>query len=348
MECNKKHIKQLMVWLLCCCAAVFCIVVVGAITRLTESGLSIVEWKPLIGAIPPLNSEEWNRVFDLYKTSPEFQKKNFWMTLDDFKNIFFWEWLHRLIGRTIGLIFALPFFYFLFTKKIPKGFSGRLWFIFFLGGVQGFMGWYMVKSGLVDQPAVSHYRLAAHLNLALLIYASLLWTVLDLKALHSKIQPVKDPVLYRHGLLTFAFLIFTICWGAFTAGLDAGLVYNQTFPKMGDHWIPSEIWFQQPYWLNLLENHAGVQFLHRWLAISTAAMMIGFVLHAGVKRRKEIAFPFLGVFVFIQLGLGIFTLLSDVNIHIATTHQAGAVVLLTLMLLCLHRLRPQPRTLRAH
>lgn len=348
MEYNEKHIKQMMIWLLCCCAAVFCIIIVGAITRLTESGLSIVEWKPLIGTIPPLNNDEWNRVFDLYKTSPEFQKKNFWMTLEDFKTIFFWEWFHRLIGRAIGLIFALPLFYFMITKRVPVGYSRRLWFIFFLGGAQGFMGWYMVKSGLVDQPAVSHYRLAAHLNLALLIYASLLWTFLDLKVINSKIQHSKDPALYRHGLITLVVLIVTIFWGAFTAGLDAGLVYNQTFPKMGENWVPSEIWFQQPYWLNLLENHAGVQFTHRWLALTTAAITTSFVLHAGLKHRKELAFPLIGIFVLVQVGLGIFTLLSGVNITIAVMHQAGAVILLTLMILCLHAIRPFSHTSPAH
>ncbi len=329
-------------WLFFCCASVFCMIIVGAITRLSGSGLSMVEWKPLMGAIPPLNDAEWNRVFELYQESPEYQKKNFWMEVSDFKSIFFWEWFHRLLGRLLGLFYALPFFYFLITKQIPKGYKAKLFGIFLLGGAQGFMGWYMVKSGLVDTPAVSHYRLAAHLSLALLIYVLMLWIGLTFRKTAQQQKDKLSPSLYTHGWVVLGMLILTIFWGAYTAGLDAGLVYNDTFPKMGDNWIPEEVWFYTPHWVTLFENHAGVQFAHRWLAMITSIGILSFVIHAGIKKRQEIAFPALGMFVFLQVGLGIATLFTNVHLHVAVTHQVGAVILLSLLIICLHAVKFKP------
>ena len=314
-------------------------IIIGAITRLSGSGLSIVEWEPLMGAIPPLNEEEWQRVFEMYKSSPEYQKKNFWMEISDFKSIFFWEWFHRLLGRLIGVFYAFPFVFFLIKGWIPKGFKLKLFAAFLMGGAQGFMGWYMVKSGLIDMPAVSHYRLAAHLSLALLIYGYMFWLGLILRNFGSETTGKYSSKLQIHGLITLAAIIVTIIWGAFTAGLDAGLVYNETFPKMGATWLPEELWFYKPLWLNFFENHAGVQFTHRWLAIITLFITLSFAACGIMKQRKGLYFPILAIFIFIQVGLGISTLLSGVSLPLAVMHQGGAVILLTLIIYAIYNVR---------
>ncbi|MGB4107874.1 MAG: COX15/CtaA family protein [Alphaproteobacteria bacterium] len=317
-------------WLFACCALVFAMVIVGAVTRLTESGLSIAEWKPLLGTIPPLNDAEWARVFELYQQTPEFQKKNFWMEMDEFKRIFFWEWLHRFLGRIIGIVYALPLVYFWLREKIPEGCKLKLLVPFILGGLQGAMGWYMVQSGLVDIPAVSHYRLAAHLSLAFLILCVMFWLALSLKG--ATRAPNKP--LFMHGCVALAFLIVTITWGAFTAGLDGGLIYNETFPKMGGEWIPPEA--QQ----SILASPAGVQFLHRWLAILTLPLVLSFWAHGAVKRGGFPVLQALGFMILLQAGLGIATLLSGVNLMLAVLHQAGALTVLILTVVALHRLAP--------
>ena len=323
-------------WLFCCCGLVFLMVVVGAITRLTESGLSIVEWRPLIGAIPPLSDTEWQRVFDLYQQSPEFEKKNFWMEIDDFKRIFFWEWLHRLLGRLIGIAYALPLLWFWMRGKIPKGYKLKLLGIFVLGGLQGAMGWYMVKSGLVDQPNVSHYRLAMHLLLAFLIAGCMLWLALSIR---EKEKPAGNKFLFMHSRLVLYALLMAITWGAFTAGLDAGLVYNDSFPKMGGKWIPSEIWLLKPMSRNFLINEVGVQFAHRWLAIFTVLMVLGLWFHAHKKKFLFPALNALGIAVILQAGLGIATLFSLVWLPIAVLHQGMALIVFILLIASMHRLR---------
>ncbi len=299
----------------------------------------MVEWKPLMGALPPMNETDWNRVFDLYKNSPEFQKENFWMGLSDFKTIFFWEWFHRLFGRLIGILYAVPFIFFLIKGWIPKTERLKLLGIFLLGGAQGFMGWYMVKSGLVDVPAVSHYRLAAHLSLAFLIFSLMLWMGLKFRHNAKPQTRLTNPTLFRNGLITLFFLVITIIWGAFVAGLDAGLVYTDTFPKMGKTWIPEEMWFHKPLWLNFFENHAGVQFTHRWLAMFTFLVLIGFTINAFKHNRREICFALIAVLACLQVALGIMTLMLGVPIVIATLHQANAVFLLTALIICLHKTR---------
>lgn len=338
---QQKQLKTLSNWLFFCCGTIFAMMIIGAITRLTESGLSMVEWRPLIGALPPLNEAEWVRVFTLYQETPEYQKINFGMTLAEFKNIFFWEWFHRLWGRLIGLVYALPFAYFLLRKWIPAGYKLKLFGLLILGGLQGVMGWYMVKSGLIDQPAVSHYRLAAHLSLAFILYMCLLWLGLSLRQLaagKTALTPVKSG-LYTHGIVTLFFLALTIVWGAYVAGLDAGLVYTDTFPKMGATWIPEEVFFYDPMWKNFFNNHAGVQFAHRWLAMITAVIVISFALHAAKKGFTNIRIAALGLMVILQVGLGIATLMSNVHLHIATAHQAGAILLFTFLIMSLHKIR---------
>ena len=325
-------------WLLVCCGFVFAMVIIGAITRLTESGLSITEWRPLIGAIPPLNEHDWQQQFDLYKQTPEFQKKNFWMGMDDFKRIYFWEWFHRLWGRLIGIVYALPLLWFWARGMIPPGYKLRLFGLLILGGLQGAMGWYMVQSGLIDQPAVSHYRLAAHLSLAFLIFALMLWLALSLM---QKERPMGDSALYGHGWLVTACIVITIIWGAFVAGLDAGLVYNDHFPKMtADSWLPPDMWHVTPLWMNFIENHGGVQWTHRWLAMFTVAMVAVFWLRAQRRGQNFHALHGLMFMILIQLSLGIVTLLTKVWLPVAVLHQAGALIILGLMVMCLHRLRP--------
>lgn len=341
LQTSRKHLSS---WLFFCCALVFCIIIVGAVTRLTESGLSIVEWKPVIGTIPPLSASDWHREFEAYKQSPEFTKKNFWMSLDDFKKIYFWEWFHRLLGRIIGLVYALPFLYFWAKNQIPQGYKLKILALPFLVGIQGAMGWYMVKSGLVDQPAVSHYRLAAHLSLALLLYSLTFWHALSLRKTNIKPQ---EKSLRIAGWSLLGLLSLTILWGAFTAGLDAGLVYNDTFPKMGERWIPTEITNAHPWPLALLETHTGVQLLHRWLAMLTAGAILSYVIYAiyGCQRR-EITYAGLGVMIVVQLGLGLTTLFSGVALLPAVLHQAGAIILLTFLLLILHGFRQKAETPR--
>ena len=311
-------------WLFFTAAMVFAMAVIGAITRLTESGLSMVEWKPLIGALPPISDAEWERVFGLYKQTPEFLHKNSWMEMADFQRIFFWEWLHRLWGRIIGLVYALPLAWFWLKRQIPQGYKGKFLGVLALGGLQGAMGWFMVMSGLVDQPAVSHYRLAAHLVLALVIFCALLWLAFDL----DKTDRPSCNGTYcqkRHGWVSFALLGATVIWGAFTAGLDGGLLYN-SWPKMDSYWVPPEVWL--PF--GFLNEPGGVQFVHRWLAIAAFVFIVSFA-----ARLKN--FPLILMALF-QVALGIGTVMSQAAIPMAALHQAGALVLLGLMVHQLHRL----------
>ncbi len=316
-----------LIWLLFCCAMVFCMIVIGAITRLTESGLSMVEWRPLIGTLPPLSQEEWERVFAIYQQTPEYQQKNFWMGLSDFKTIFFWEWFHRLWGRLIGVAFAVPLIFFAIWRMIPKGQAWKYIAMLFLGGAQGVMGWYMVESGLVDIPAVSHYRLAAHLSLAFLILCLLFWLALDLIKLkdHSHHKG-----LFAHAIIALISLCATIFWGAYVAGLDAGLIYNE-YPLMGGSFFPAREMILEPYWINFLETHAGVQFTHRWLAAFSLVIILGFSVHAALRGVNCNGFHALGFMVIVQFGLGIATLLSAVWLPLGVLHQAGAAILLLLM-----------------
>jgi cytochrome c oxidase assembly protein subunit 15 len=317
---------------------VFAMMIIGAITRLTESGLSIVEWNVVMGILPPRTPAQWEAEFALYKQSPEFLKKNFWMSLDDFKNIFFWEWFHRLWGRLIGVVFAVPLAFFWIRGMIPPGYKSKFLLLLLLGSAQGFMGWYMVQSGLIDIPAVSHYRLAAHLSLAFIILAALLVLAFSL----SPIKKYPHKALFMHGLIALIFLSITIAWGAFTAGLDAGLVYNETFPKMGGQWIPPDFWAKDTLIANLLENHSAVQFAHRWLAMGTALIMLSLWAHGMLKAQRIPVLSLVMMMVVLQTGMGIATLLSGVHLHIATAHQGGAAILLSLLVLFLYQTYPRP------
>ncbi|MCD8571394.1 MAG: COX15/CtaA family protein [Alphaproteobacteria bacterium] len=332
----RKPVPATALWLFFCVGAVLAMIVIGAITRLTESGLSMVEWKPLIGILPPLSEAEWQRVFDLYIQTPEFHLKNSWMTIADFKEIFFWEWFHRFWGQLIGAIYLLPLLFFAFTGRLLGRHLARCTGLFVLLSLQGVMGWYMVESGLIAEPAVSHYRLAAHLSLAFLLLAL---TVLEAMSL-SGFPQKPHFCLFRHGAFTFVFLAITITWGAFVAGLDAGLVYNE-FPLMGGGFFPPEMGFLNPEWRNYLENIPVVQFVHRWLAILTMILIFIYAGRAILReKRSEASFKFLILMTFLQVGLGIATLLSAVYLPVAVLHQLGAALLVILMSATLYQTWP--------
>jgi len=336
-DMQKDSSRAIALWLFACAFAVFLMALVGAVTRLTESGLSIVTWDPVVGALPPLSDADWHREFDNYKTSPQYQKVNRGMTLPEFKKIYFWEWFHRLWGRVIGLIYALPLAWFWLRRRLPAESKPAFLGVLGLGFAQGVMGWFMVKSGLVDMPAVSHYRLAAHLMLAFLIFACLFRM-----GLAFSLRPVPDAgrLAPLRGLVkgSIALATLTMVWGAFVAGLDAGLLYN-TFPKMDAHWIPPELMAHQPVWRAFFEEPATVQFTHRILALLTAAKVLflwsrsrGF----NAEGRLPALFTAAALMVLLQAGLGVATLLSHVHIVPATVHQGGAMVLLALLVWLLH------------
>ena len=327
-------------WLVACAGMVFAMAVIGAITRLTESGLSIVEWKPVAGTLPPLSEQAWLAEFDKYKATPEYLIRNAGMSLDEFKQIFFWEWFHRLWGRLIGVVFLVPFLWFWLTGRVRRELLPTLWGLFVLGGLQGALGWYMVMSGLVDRPDVSHYRLAAHLSLAILIYACLLGVAFRLLDPAPAAVPAAAS-LRRHARAALALVAVTIVWGAFVAGLDAGLAYN-SWPLMNGVFAPEEMWNLASAWMNLVENTAAVQFTHRWLAILTALVVLGLawrMARAGMARAGAL----LALAVVAQVSLGIATLLLFVPIHVAATHQAGALVVVGLLVWCLARFRARLR-----
>ncbi len=340
--------RAIAVWLLVCAGLVFAMAVIGAITRLTESGLSIVEWAPLIGALPPLSEAEWERLFALYRDTPQYHLTfQAMMTLDQFKEIFFWEWLHRLWGRMIGVAFAVPFLWFWVRGRIPRPLLPRLLAILLLGAAQGALGWYMVMSGLIDRPTVSQYRLAAHLGLAVVIYGLLVWVALDL--LLPRVEPVRALVpaaavdrVRRFAWIAVSVTGVTMFWGALVAGLDAGLGFN-TWPLMGGLVLPPEAWAASPAWLNLFETPTMVQFVHRWLGVATALTVAALWLaarSAGLSGRAGRLAAGAAAMALVQTGLGIATLLLYVPVWLGALHQAGALVLLTLLLWLAFELRP--------
>jgi cytochrome c oxidase assembly protein subunit 15 len=327
--------KAIANWLLAVAALVFLMVVVGGITRLTESGLSIVRWEPVSGAIPPIGEKAWQEEFELYRQSPQYQQINTGMTLSEFKNIYFWEYVHRLLGRVIGLAFALPLLWFWLRRAIPPGYGWKLTALLALGGLQGAIGWWMVASGLIDRPDVSHIRLAVHLLTALLIFACLVWVALDLQRLAADpaARPARMPTI---AIWALSVLALQLLFGAYVAGLDAGYAYS-SWPRMGDEWFPAATPMLEPFLRNLVDNPIVVQFVHRWLAwlVALAAALLA---NAAWRRGfKGEAFTLIAA-VATQILLGIATLLSGVDITIAAGHQAMAVVLLGAMVATGHRM----------
>ncbi|GAA3618655.1 COX15/CtaA family protein [Flavivirga jejuensis] len=313
-------------------------VVVGGITRLTHSGLSISNYKLISGTIPPMNDVEWQEAFNLYKQYPEYQKLNNQFTLQDFKDIYFWEWLHRVIGRFIGLVFFIPFLYFLIKKQLSKTTIQKSIILLCLGAFQGFLGWYMVKSGLVDNPDVSHYRLAAHLTTAFITFAYTFWVALDLIFPHKKEINKAFRNLIRLGL---AFLLLQIIYGAFVAGLDAGFIHNH-WPMMSEgKFMHQTVYIEQnPWYKNFIEGKSGVQFVHRILAY----IVVGFILLIWQKSKKinlttyqSKGINILLIILGIQFLLGVFTILLQVPVWLGVAHQIGAFFLLSAMTFTMHR-----------
>ena len=307
-------------WLMFVAALVFLMVIIGGITRLTESGLSITEWNPVSGAIPPLTHEQWEHAFNLYKATPEYREINgpAGMDLAQYKFIFFWEWVHRLIGRLIGVAFALPLLWFAVKRAIPQGYGWRLTGLFLLGGSQGVLGWYMVMSGLVDRTDVSHFRLSAHLLLALFIMAALIWTALDLRRLSATGQDVHSRI--RPASLAAAGILFVqLLLGAWVAGLNAGYVSN-SWPLMNGRLIPDGIDWSNGAGFALTHDPFLIHFLHRWWAWAVVAALVIFSRKVKpVDRRASIAIhSAFGL----QILLGIATVETGMNIVMAALHQA--------------------------
>src|SRR5579862_450730 len=360
-------------WLLVCCALIFLMVVIGGITRLTESGLSITEWQPIEGVLPPLNEAQWNDAFARYQAIPQYRAIHADMSLGDFKAIYFWEYVHRLWGRLIGAAFAVPFLYFLLRGKISRDLAPKLAGLFVLGGLQGGLGWYMVESGLESRVEVSQYRLAAHLAMAVIIYLAMLWVALDLLAPRpsapspprgaeragvrwgashpphpksfSALEGGEGLVMrkaFRHAASLVLGLVFTtLVAGAFVAGTRAGYLDN-TFPMMEGRFVPPDYWHLSPWYLNWFENLTSVQFDHRLLA-ETSWLAIAILWLVSLRSKLEPparwALHALFFFACLQVALGIATLLSVVDLPIAVAHQAGALLLLTAALVARHSLR---------
>jgi len=335
---KNQYRKAVYNWLMIGCLMVTCMVVVGGITRLTQSGLSMVKWEPIKGAIPPLTEQAWQEEFEAYQNSPEYQVYNTHFGLSEFKQIYFWEYFHRLLGRIVGLVFLFPCIYFwakgAFDSKLKKQVA-----IIFLGGLfQGVLGWYMVMSGLVDKPYISHYRLAAHLITALALIAYIYWVALEVRGT----RVIKNKLLHRLSIGMLVLVGVQILYGAFVAGLKAGLMYN-TFPMMGYQWIPEElgIAFQINGGMALLESHGVVQLIHRVLGVAVVVMVC--IIWAKARKTANSinhAATVLGVFVMIQFLLGVFTLIYAVPLTLGVLHQLGAVLVLFCIIYLMYITRP--------
>jgi cytochrome c oxidase assembly protein subunit 15 len=330
---QNKYDQQVARWLFIVAFTIFLMMILGAVTRLTHSGLSMVDWKPLMGIIPPFSDAEWLQTFHRYQQFPEYQEINHQMTLEGFKSIFYFEYFHRILGRLIGMMFLVPFLYFWFKGAIRKSHLPQMILMFLLGGLQGVLGWYMVKSGLVNDPRVSQYRLTAHLLAAVAIYSYLLWFAFGLikdKTLVN-INPYSSK-LFKYAIGMVALVTLMIASGGFVAGTKAGLAYN-TFPLMDGKLIPDGLNQLQPFWLNWLENTTSIQFNHRILAYILIILIPLFafaVKNKGVTKNSQKASIAFMVMLAIQVTLGITTLLFFVPVTIAATHQAGAIILLSI------------------
>ena len=337
-----RHRKIIALWLLFLCAMVFVMVVLGGVTRLTHSGLSMVEWRPLTGWLPPLSESEWRDAFGKYQQFPEYRDLNYAMSLTGFQSIYWHEYLHRLWGRLIGVAFVLPCAVFALLGWLNRPLVGRLLLAFVLGGLQGLLGWYMVKSGLVDEPDVSQYRLVAHLGAAFVIFGYLLWLALVLLA--PGVRRTKDPgrrSLARFAVVVTGLILVMALSGGFVAGLDAGFVYN-TFPLMEGRLVPDYLFESTPWYVNPFENIIAAQFVHQVLGVVVVAAVVvlwsragGPALGAGVRRAVNM----MALVVLVQAALGIATLLLVVPVALGAAHQAGAFVLFACALWAVHTLR---------
>ena len=346
----KSSNRSVVLWLFIGCLLIFLMVIIGGITRLTGSGLSITEWKLIRGTIPPLNETQWNEEFENYKQIPQYKELNYNYTLADFKKIYWWEYIHRLIGRVIGIVFIVPFLYFFFTKQLNRELIKKLLFLFFLGGLQGLLGWYMVKSGLVNNVHVSHLRLAAHLITAFITFGFTFWILLEIICPEKKSENPLTATLRKMSFFIFFLVIMQIIYGAFVAGLKAGHIYN-TFPKMGEEWVASSVTYglQMEGVKSLVNNISVVQFLHRyiaWLLALTVVMVFYYGKNKNHKAGKSLmsarqinAMNFLFIAIVIQFLLGTFTLIYNVPVVLGVLHQAGAFFLFSNSLFFVYSVR---------
>ena len=333
--------KPITIWLLTGCFLIYLMVVIGGITRLTHSGLSMVEWNPILGSMPPMSDADWKIPFEKYQQTPEYQLINNQFSLEEFKSIYWWEYIHRFLGRSIGVIFLIPFFYFLAKKRFDKPLLKKMGILLALGAFQGVLGWYMVYSGLQKEPHVSHYRLTAHLISAFTVFGFTFWYALDLAYPKAIELTPQIKVVKRLSIIMFVIIVLQIIYGAFVAGLKAGLFYN-TFPKMGIRFIPETVTSFDPFYKNAIENPAGVQFIHR----SIAYIVLVIVLYVWESSRKlnmtvlqrRASNLMLGV-VFAQFILGVITILYAVPVNLGVLHQTGAFFLFASSLLFMHSLR---------
>ncbi|HAH56012.1 MAG TPA: heme A synthase [Flavobacterium sp.] len=337
----KNKNKSVTIWLLSGCLLLFVMVVVGGITRLTNSGLSMTDWHLVTDTFPPLSEEKWVQAFEEYKKFPEYQKINIHndFTLSDYKFIYFWEWFHRFIGRIIGLVFLIPFIYFLFRKRLSSETIKKCFILLGMGAFQGFLGWFMVKSGLIDNPDVSHFRLALHLTFAFITFAYTLWVALDLIYPNRNEAIILLRKIAGFGLI---FLLLQIIYGGFVAGLNAGLIHNH-WPLMSDgQFLHESVILEKDSWfLRLTEGKSGVQFVHRTLAYVVVGLilLLAFKSHQfDLTKQQKTGINALVIIVFLQFGLGVFTLLYSVPLWLGLTHQVVAFFLLTAMTYTLHRL----------
>ncbi|MFV5695555.1 COX15/CtaA family protein [Flavobacterium sp. LB3P122] len=337
----KKENKSIIIWLLSGCLLIFIMVVVGGITRLTNSGLSMTDWHLVTDTLPPLSGAKWQEAFEKYKQFPEYQKINIHndFTLSDYKFIYFWEWFHRFIGRILGFVFIIPFVYFLIKKKINPETLKKCGILLGMGAFQGFLGWFMVKSGLVNNPDVSHFRLALHLTFAFITFAYTLWVALDL--LFPEKKKIKKS-LRNIARLAMAFLLLQIIYGGFVAGLNAGLIHNH-WPLMSDgQFIHESVFLEQKnLFLSFTEGKSGVQFVHRTLAYFVVGMIVLLYfksINFTLDTPQTKGIKFLLLLVFVQFGLGVLTLLYGVPMWLGLLHQVSAFFLLTAMTFTLHRL----------
>ena len=330
MKSSKKYI---VLWLDICCFAISLMIIVGGITRLTQSGLSIVEWKPLTGILPPLNQEQWEESFNQYKLFPEYKKVNKFksMNLDEYKNIYFWEYLHRILGRIIGLLFVIPAIFFYIKKYLNNKFIKKILFAILLVGIQGLIGWYMVLSGLVDDPHVSHLRLALHLVLAFLLLAYVYW--LRLSVINNSGNVINNQNLKHINCILFIFII-QIIFGAFIAGTKAGKLWN-TFPLIDGQFFPSQLISMKPLYLNFINNMMMFQFMHRVIAV----VLVAYCIYFFFKTTNEAYSKYTGLLFMViinQFIIGIITLLTKVQINLGVLHQCVAIILMLLIIKIKH------------
>ncbi|MGQ0828529.1 MAG: COX15/CtaA family protein [Bacteroidota bacterium] len=337
---NNPH-RPIIIWLLAGCFLIYAMVVIGGITRLTHSGLSMVEWNMIVGSMPPMNDADWQEPFEKYKQSPEYRIINNQFTLEEFKSIYWWEYTHRMLGRTIGLVFFIPFCYFWVKKKFDTPLLKKMILLLILGSFQGVLGWFMVKSGLQKEPHVSHYRLAAHLISAFTVFGFTFWYAMDLIYPAAAEENNAKKKITRYAKIMFGLIVLQIIYGAFVAGLKAGLFYN-TFPKMSGSFMPETVTAYEPFWKNFMENPAGVQFIHRCLAYVVTIFVLFVWEHARTIQLTPLQRKASNVMlatVAIQFILGVITILYAVPVAMGVLHQTGAFFLFASALFFIHSLR---------